>query len=129
MTPKAGNKTIGNKAVAAIGMASLIQNVAINAAMAATCMLFSGIPGESGINNNAINNTGPEMRPVSFLWLMLLSNSGKLYNRFIVKVKCVGNFSIIMLYTSRRSYCYVNHALIQEVVPHINLNYDKQNLI
>ncbi|MBT28446.1 MAG: hypothetical protein CMO01_02215 [Thalassobius sp.] len=57
---------MGIKAVAAMGMASVIHHMSINAATAIT-LLASGLrESNSGNKRNVINKTGPATRPIFF---------------------------------------------------------------
>ena len=63
ITPKRGNNAIGSNAVAGMAMASVIQNVAIKAATAATFRPSGDIPGGTGDTKKTTNNAGPRINP------------------------------------------------------------------
>ena len=73
MMPKRGNKAIGSNAVAGMAMASVIQNVAIKAATAATFRPSGDIPEGTGDAKKITNNTGPRISPTKRRLLKVIS--------------------------------------------------------
>ncbi len=61
--PKTGNNTIGSSAVAGMGIASLIHQVAISKTTAVVFHASGSIPEGTGNNRAIIKNKGPRYRP------------------------------------------------------------------
>lgn len=64
ITPSKGNKAMGNKAVAGIGIASVIHHVAMRTATAATLIAGAFISAGVGRMSIRMNNTGPRKKPI-----------------------------------------------------------------
>ena len=64
-----GNSTIGSRAVAGIGIASVTHQTAISTAMAATLKPCADMPSGSGIISTSTNSTGPSNKPTMLRWL------------------------------------------------------------
>jgi hypothetical protein len=67
MTPKSGKAAIGIRAVAEIGIASVIQNVTIMRAIAAVRFASMDIPEGDGKNITRKNRKNPKDKPMIFL--------------------------------------------------------------
>ena len=71
--PEMGNKTIGNNAVTAIGIASVIHHTEIHKTQANIAFAPSDNP--SGWKKESVmaNNRGPKIRPISFVLFMIVN--------------------------------------------------------
>lgn len=70
--PDKGKSTIGNKAVTAIGIASVIHQMATQAVEANMALASGDNP--SGLKNNKIriNDKGPKMKPMRLMLLIMM---------------------------------------------------------
>ena len=63
MTPKSGKSAIGSRLVTGMGTGSHIHQMAISAAIAATCLASWGIPDGAGSAMMTRQVNGPSQRP------------------------------------------------------------------
>src|SRR5688572_7292208 len=68
--PSSGNRTSGTSAVAAMGIASEIHQMAMSVATAAVRQASTFIPDGGGTNNMSTQARPPAMRPIRFAWLV-----------------------------------------------------------